>query len=614
MRARNRNELWAGVLMDELARTGLRHVVVAPGSRSTPLVLAAANHPSLEVRVDIDERSAAFFCLGVGKASGRPAAVITTSGTAAANLLPAVVEAAQSEVPLLLLTADRPPRLRGADANQAIDQERLFGRYPCFYHELSPATISGGTLRHLRSVACRAMAHARGHPGGPVHLNLPFDRPLEPTPVPGDLPQGLKAEDPLALAGRDDGAPFVRIHPRRAAPGPEAITALARRLQGARRPLLVAGPVPRPEEVGPALRRFSAKRGVPLLADALSGARYPPPEGDGAADAGRTVLGGYPVVLREALARQRLEPDLVVRFGAAPTSGELVGWLETLTTVPQLVVDGGRRWKDHLSVASEMIPADPARVVEALSDFVPRVEDDWLDAWVRAEAAVRASVSRPERTELFEGGLVAKVVRRLEPDDLLFVSSSMPVRDVDTFVPHRSTTLPVFGNRGASGIDGIVSTAAGAALATGRRVVALVGDLALLHDAAGLALLGRAGVRVLLVVLNNDGGGIFHLLPIREQEPAFTEYFATPHGRDLSHLAALYDLPHRRLDTRHPEQGGGAQAPPDDRSLRPVLDWALDLDGSGILELRTDREGNRRLREAALRRAGEAIRSRLERS
>jgi 2-succinyl-5-enolpyruvyl-6-hydroxy-3-cyclohexene-1-carboxylate synthase len=612
MTTRNRNELWAGVLVDELVRAGVREVVVSPGSRSTPVVLRIAARREIRTVVQTDERAAAFFALGVGKATGRPAAVLTTSGTAAANLFPAVVEAAQAETPLLVLTADRPPHLRGADANQAIDQVHLFGRYPRLYAELAPERITHETLGHLRAVAARAVAAAVGDPGGPVHLNLPFAKPLEPTPVPGDVPLELGENAPLAVHGRSEGRPFTRIHRRRAAATAEAVGSLEEGLRGARRPLIVAGPLPRPWETGPAIRAFAAERGIPLLADALSGARYPPGAGDEPAGDLAVVVGSYDLALREPAVRERLRPDFVVRVGASPTSAELRGWLTGLGDVQQVVIDGGERWKDHLAVASEVIGADPALVLRAvLRRGGGRPEDGWGESWRRLEGAARSVVERAERSELFEGEVVGRLARMLDPDDLLFVSGSMPVRDLDAFAPHRSDALTVLGNRGASGIDGIVSTAAGASLSTGRRVVAVVGDLALLHDAAALALLREPGVRVLVVVLNNDGGGIFHLLPVREHEPAFTRFFATPHGRDLSRLAALYDLPHRRLDARHPDEGGAAQVPPEEGVLHPLLDWGLGLGGSGIMEIRTDRDGNLRLREAAMRRARDAVRAAL---
>jgi 2-succinyl-5-enolpyruvyl-6-hydroxy-3-cyclohexene-1-carboxylate synthase len=606
---RNRNELWGRVLVEELVRAGVRQVVVSPGSRSTPLVLAAAGHSELQMVVEVDERAGAFCALGVGKASGRPAAVITTSGTAAANLLPAVVEAAQSETPLILLTADRPTRLRGADANQAIDQQHLFGRYPRFYQEVVPAPLSEGTLRHLRSVACRAVAAAVGDPGGPSHLNLPFDKPLEPTPVPGDIPPELEDEATLARTGRGARTPFTRIHPRRAAPLPVSLESLSESLRRARRPLMVAGPTPRPWEAGPVLRAFAEEAGLPLLADPLSGARY----GGGGTDTGAPELGGYDLVLGDPWIRDALAPDFVVRVGAGPTSANLSSWLGSLAEVPQVLVDGGGRWKDHQAAVSEMIPADPGLLFDSLGQAaVGSPDPEWNRVWRTVAVTLRAGLERLGRAPPFEGMVAVRLVESLSPGELLFASSSMPIRDVDAFGVLRQGDLHVLGNRGASGIDGIVSTAAGASLATGRRVTCLVGDLALLHDSTGLSLLQESGIRVVLVVLNNDGGGIFHRLPIREREPTFTRFFATPHGRDLVHLARLWDLPHHVVDLRDPPSGsavGGSGL----ESLDHALAWAGDLEGSGIVEIRTDRDENRLRRAAAEEGIQQEVRRALER-
>ncbi len=611
--------------MDELIRGGLREVVVAPGSRSTPLVMAAARRDELRLTVQIDERAAGFLALGVGKATGTPAAVITTSGTAVANLLPAVVESAQAQAPLLVLTADRPPRLRGADANQAIDQDRIFGSYPRFYHELWPGEVSDRTLRHLRSVACRAVALAGGAPAGPVHLNLPFEKPLEPTRGEGETEGRAESPGPATgpgaggkgLAGRSGGRPYTRIHSARGGPSPAAVERLKHLLRTARRPLLVAGPLPRPWLDGPALRGFAARHGIPLLADPLSGARYPA--------AAEPVVGSYDLALQSPEVRRGLVPDLVIRVGQAPTSARLNDWLAELAagdaSTRQVVVDEGGRWKDHLAVADEMLVADPSEVLGRLAagasvSAAPTESGDpgregWVQGWRGVDAALREHLEAPSSGEVYEGAAVGRLVRRMPAEDLLFVSSSMPVREVDAFAPHRDGPLQVLGNRGASGIDGITSTAAGAALTTGRRVVAVVGDLALLHDSQGLAVLREPGIRVVLVVLNNDGGGIFHLLPIRDHEPAFTPYFATPHGRDLSHLAALYDLPHRRVELRDREDREAAEEEVPDRALDRGLEWALSLDGSGVLELRTDRESNRRLRTSALQAAEQVAREAL---
>ena len=582
MTSPNRNHLWARALIDELARAGVREVVISPGSRSTPLVLAAATDPRLRLLVQVDERSAGFLALGVGKGTGRPGAVITTSGTAVANLLPAVVEAAQSEIPLLLLTADRPPHLRGADANQAIDQVHLFGRYVRMFEELTPGVISERTLRHLRGVGSRAVAAAVGDPAGPVHLNLPFAKPLEPTPVPGDVPLGLEEGRGLGAVGRSPERPFVRIRPRRRAPDPEGLRGLRDRLAAARRPLVVAGPVPRPEEVGHLIRRLGEERGVPVLADALSGARF------GEKDGGH-VLGGYDLFLRAPRFRSLARPDLILRLGATPTSAVLAGYLEEHAGTDQVVVDGGERWKDHLAVAGEYLAGDPALVLEALVGDEGSAPASWTRLWQGAEAAVRATlVQELEEGAFFEGAAVSRVARWCPPGATLFLSNSMPVRDVDAFVPDLPGVVPALGNRGASGIDGIVSTAAGASLGTGSHVVAVVGDLALIHDMNGLMALREDGIRLTLVVIQNDGGGIFHRLPIREHEPEFTRYFATPHGLEVSRIAELHGLPHTRARSLE--------------ELDRALDEAAGWDPGGIVEVPTDRDGSmERSREVAER-------------
>ena len=595
MTFRNRNELWGRVLIDELARSGVGHIVVAPGSRSAPLVLAAATDSRLRISTQIDERSAGFLALGAGKATGRPAAVITTSGTAVANLMPAVVEAAQGETPLILLTADRPPRLRGADANQTIEQRSIFGGYVRFFEELFPGDLSDAVLRGLRSVVCRSVAHALGEPAGPVHLNVPLDLPLEPVPVEGDLGPRLADGTAPGAAGRPAGRPWTRVRERRSGVAPEALGRLLATLRTARAPLLVGGVVSRPWEVGPRLVEASRATGIPLLADPLSGARYP---GRAEAPPPAGLVGGYDLALASSRIRGALAPDLIIRVGLAPVSKALAGWLESMEGVATLIVSGAGRWRDHAGLATEWIAADPARLLAALAEAGggdPPRGGPWLEAWRALESDIRAGVRGLAADPPFEALAVSRIVDRIPEEALLFVSNSMPVRDVDTFVPHRSAGLTVLGNRGASGIDGVVSTAAGIALASGRQVVAVVGDLALLHDSNGLASLRAPGVRVLLVVLNNDGGGIFHHLPIRSYEPAFTPLFVTPHGLDLGHLAALHRLRHVRVDLRPSREGRASAA-----SLGEAWSEALAGGESAILEIRTDREANSDRRAAAV--------------
>jgi 2-succinyl-5-enolpyruvyl-6-hydroxy-3-cyclohexene-1-carboxylate synthase len=655
---RQRNTLWARTLLDALAQSGVRQVIVAPGSRSTPLVLAVAADPRFETAVQVDERSAGFLGLGVGKATGLPAAVITTSGTAVANLLPAVVEASQSSTPLLLLTADRPPRLRGADANQAIVQPGIFGGYLRFEAELSPAEVSDRTLRHLRSVAARAVAAAVGDPAGPVHLNLPFEKPLEPSiraspghasPDEASPGQGWEDTKPGSSirADADAATSTPRIHPIRALPPEEVLEGLATALEEARTPLLVAGPLPRPWETGPALASLARRLGVPLLADPLSGAR------PGAWDPGKAAPGvAYDLLLRGSTGqgspsdapeggpvRSSLlpEPDLILRFGATPSSAALAAWLLERAHIPQVVVDAGGRWKDHLAVAAEVIPGDPTRVarwLETARRTPPRAETAaFSEAWATADAMVVRAV-RPllaGAAPLAEGAAAVACARHaVDRGALLFVSNSMPIRDLDALWPVGAPAppdeagspdaatepfLPAYGNRGASGIDGIASTALGVAWGSGRRVVALLGDLALLHDMNGLLRASGSGgvgsprLKVDFVVVNNDGGGIFHLLPVRDHEPHFTPFVATPHGLEPARVAALHGLPFRRIEGRRTEarrserpqiegrrieaqQAGPAEPLQLQATLDEALAWAESQPGSTLVELRTDRHEN----------------------
>jgi len=613
----NSNALWAGAFVDELARIGVREICVSPGSRSTPLVLAAARDGRFRMFSIVDERSAGFFALGMGKASGRPAVVITTSGTAGANVYPAVIEASQGEVPLLVLTADRPHRLRDTDGNQAMDQLRLFGTFPRAFFELELPRLDGPSLRHLRGLAGRAVSLALGPPRGPVHLNFPFEKPLEPGPIPGDLlgedplKEGPHREDPLetfrmeharAGTGREGGEPFVRVSPKLPSVPEEEVARVRAVLKGATRGVIVAGPVPDAWKVGPAALALGAATGFPVLADPLSGARFSPPHG-------AQVVGGYDLFLRSPHAREVLKPELILRVGGSPTSTGVLDYLAESGEARQIVVDDGSRWKDHLASAHHYIQASPAPFLGRLATEVRGAKDpEWQKVWSEAEARTRKALDRQGTGELLEGEILAAVADGLPEGANLMVASSMPIRDLDAFGFPLPKALRVFGNRGASGIDGLVSTTLGIAAAsesgarpdgTGlgagpvRPTVGVLGDLAFFHDMNGLLILKSLNFRVIFVVVNNDGGGIFHTLPIREHEPAFTQFFATPHGLDFGKVAELYGLPYSHV-----------------ASLADFEDFfskALMAEGPCILEVRTRREETHQRRREVVAAVVEAM-------
>jgi len=576
--------LWIRAFCDELARAGVREVAVAPGSRSTPLVLAFDADDRFTVRVHLDERSAAFFALGIGKASGLPAVLVTTSGTATANAFPAVIEAAQSEAPLLVLTADRPHHLRDSDANQAIDQIRLFGPYVRAFFEVAPPTVRDAALRHLRALAGRAVATARSSPAGPVHLNFPLDKPLEPMEGHAEFLD----EHALAGAGRSSGAPFVQVESGRLQVSSEALDALLDALDTARG-VIVAGPSSDPVKSGEAASRLAAATGFPLLADPLSGARFAPSHG-------AHVVAGYDLLLRAPDVHAALAPSLVLRVGASPTSAVLLAWLQTNNDVPHIVIDGGGRWKDHGATATEYVYADAADTLTALAErAASSASADWRELWRSAESAVQRALLS-SRGEPHEGEVLATVAAAVPDGGNLFVSSSMPVRDLDAFAVPRQETVRVFGNRGSSGIDGIVSTAFGVSAATAQPTVCVIGDVALFHDQNGLLWSREPDAPVVFVLIDNDGGGIFHMLPVAERDPAFTKYFSTPHGLDFRHIAEMHGI----VFSDGEIDGLGA-----------ALAGALESGRTCILRVRTDRERNVRRHREVSDAVAEAVRSAL---
>jgi 2-succinyl-5-enolpyruvyl-6-hydroxy-3-cyclohexene-1-carboxylate synthase len=539
--APNRNLLWGRILAQELARGGLRDICVSPGSRSAPIVLALHGQPGLRLTTHVDERSAGFFALGAAKATGRPVAVVTTSGTAAANLLPSVVEARLGRVPLVVLTADRPPELRDVGANQAIDQDRLFGRYSRFYADAGLPEPRPDRARHLRGLIGRALAAATGPPRGPVHLNFPFREPLDPAHVPGDVPADWAKSDATAEHGRSENAPFLRIATGPRLPDSDLVGEMGALVREHTRGLIVVGPRDGQDGFPAAAYALAKRTGYPILADPLSGLRYGAP-----VDA--PVLSGYDAFLAHPPTRELLRPDLILRFGAAPTSRSLLRMLEEAQDAHHVLIDEGDLHAEPTHRASIVLAADAEPTTRNILETAPLEPDPaWTDLWLDREAATWSILERELLRRPFEGAALARLVHLLPPDALVYVSNSLPVRDLDRFGRGSPKPLRVLGSRGASGIDGVTSAALGAAHATGRRVTLAIGDLAFLHDMGALATARRLGIPIDILLINNDGGGIFELLPIARQDPPFTELFATPHGLDLAPLAAAGGLPHRRV-------------------------------------------------------------------
>ncbi|XWX05538.1 2-succinyl-5-enolpyruvyl-6-hydroxy-3-cyclohexene-1-carboxylic-acid synthase (plasmid) [Aggregatilineales bacterium SYSU G02658] len=532
----NRNTLYSQTLVDELARSGLEHVVIAPGSRNTPLVLAFAEHPRVQVWSVLDERSAAFMALGLALATDRPVAMLCTSGSAAANFFPALVEAKQSRVPLIVLTADRPGELRHSGANQTIDQVKLFGGYALWSVDLllPEADMPADAFRSLRTTANRAYAVANGIPKGVVHLNVPFRKPLEPTPVPSD-----RTTPPEDAAPRPLNAPAATIAYGTLALNTMQLDLIANLIDTYERGIIVCGPNT-PAHARASIARLSVQTRYPLFADVASGLRFGRGE----------VIAAYDTFLSVGAPLPE-PPDVVIRFGDVPTSQPLNDYLNRIRPAYRLHLSGDGVWADdshrttHFFVADEKLAC-----MQLYSRFENRPASAWAERWHALERATQGALAAAlADVERFDGHIAHEIAPALPDGAALFVGSSLPIRNMDQFAGPTDADLQVFANRGASGIDGNVSTAVGVAAAErGRPVVALLGDLTLYHDMNGLMALRRLNVPLTLVVVNNDGGGIFHRLPIRDYEPTFTDLFITPHGLTFEHAAAMYGLRYARCE------------------------------------------------------------------
>jgi 2-succinyl-5-enolpyruvyl-6-hydroxy-3-cyclohexene-1-carboxylate synthase len=539
---------------DELARCGVREVCTSPGSRSAPLVLALVREQRLRCFSHIDERCSGFFALGAAKASGRPVAITCTSGTAAANLAPAVIEAWEARVPLIVLTADRPPELREVGAGQAIDQIKLYGSAAKWFFEVGTHAATPQSTRWMRTLACRAVWTALDGRPGPVHLNFALREPL--------VAPAVGAPEPAA--GRPEGRPWVTRTSAR--PDIDAGTyALVVAARGARRPIVVAGHAePSLEAVADACQNL----GWPLLADPLSGARR-----------GGAAIAHYEDLLGEGIADAR-RPDLVVRCGDLPTCKPLREWLAGLgDDVAQIALATPSAWQDPAGVVGLILAGEAPAMLDALAaQLHAPLDEDWLQGWKHDDERVGAAIDDVLGDELSEPGVARELARRLPAGATLFVASSMAVRDVERFTPVRADPPRVLSNRGANGIDGTVSSAFGAAAVGAGPVVLLIGDVALAHDIGGLIAGTRLDQALTIVLLNNDGGGIFEFLPIARERDVFEQHVATPHGLDFADAAALYGCAHGRADSLG--------------NFRRLLDDGLLSSVSTIIEVRTDRAEN----------------------
>ncbi|MBO1582340.1 2-succinyl-5-enolpyruvyl-6-hydroxy-3-cyclohexene-1-carboxylic-acid synthase [Bacillus sp. XF8] len=512
---------YLGAFVDELACLNVCDVVISPGSRSTPLALLMQQHEQIKTYLHVDERSAAFFALGIAKAKKRPVAILCTSGTAAANYYPAICEAFHSRVPLLVLTADRPHELRDVGAPQAMNQLNLYGSFVKQFMEMALPEAREPMYHYARMTAGRAVASALLVPKGPVHINFPLREPLIPD---------FSLEE-LWEKGR--GEYTGAVHQGSMTMTSEYVSSLTERLSSMEKGLIVCGDDSHPE-IAEGITQFAEQTGYPILGDPLSGLR----SGDHDKS---MVIDCYDTFLRNELLKDAWKPDVIIRFGGMPVSKALTQYIKKQETAVHIVVDESGKWRDPALVATEVVCASDVSFCKAIIDNMQkREQNDWCGMWKHINDKTKKKLREIETYETaFEGKVITDIVHVLPEEATLFASNSMPIRDTDTFFFNTDKKIHVMANRGVNGIDGIISTALGASTVC-EPLVLVIGDLSFYHDLNGLLAAKLHDLNVTIVVVNNDGGGIFSFLPQYESKEHFESLFGTPIGLDYEHVVKMY--------------------------------------------------------------------------
>ncbi|MFB2938978.1 2-succinyl-5-enolpyruvyl-6-hydroxy-3-cyclohexene-1-carboxylic-acid synthase [Aerosakkonemataceae cyanobacterium BLCC-F154] len=577
---RNTNTLWASIITETLKHLGLTTAIICPGSRSTPLTISFAQEKQIETIPVLDERSAAFFALGIAKKTNLPVALICTSGTAGANFYPAIIEAKESRIPLLIFTADRPPELRDCHSGQTIDQVKMYGNYPNWQTELATPSLEINILNYLRQTIIFGWERSLFPTPGPVHFNIPFRDPL--APIPDSNTNYLKSS--LSLENFFDSLQIKQVElPKYTS---YSMFPYLQEWRNSERVIIICGTAnpPLPQAYCQAISHLSQTLKSPVIAEGLSPLRN-------YHQLNPYLISTYDVILRNQQIAKQLTAEIVIQIGDLPTSKELRTWLET-TQPKRWIIDPSHHNFDSLHGKTTHLRIS----VEQLANYCqlePNVKSKYLQIWVDIEAKVRQNINQEmiTRENLFESKVAWLISQTLPPETPIFIANSMPVRDVEfSWQPNNSHIQPFF-NRGANGIDGTLSTALGIAHRQ-KSSVMLTGDLALLHDTNGFLLRNKFVGHLTIILINNNGGGIFEMLPISQFEPPFEEYFATPQDIDFAQLCATYNVEYELITSwQHLQQ-----------KLNP-----LPEKGIRVLEVRTNRKADAKWRQENLRRFAQTI-------
>jgi len=536
----NRNNIWAKIFIDQLAYIGVRYACISPGSRSTPLTYTLSRNRKIKSFIHFDERSSAFLALGIAKSTNKPVIVVTTSGTAVVELYPAIVEAYQQRVPLIICTADRPPELIGSGANQTINQHNIFKNHIQWFRDLGLPSLNESGLHYLQKVAIKAFQKSLIENSGPVHLNFPFRKPLEPFTVTDEINKKVIDIKPQKLF--QNKSDKVSLKSR-------IINKITLELVNHKKGIIIVGPMNYNSDLMISIKKLSTLLKYPILADGLSQLRF------GVTIKDKNVLCNYSSFLQSNCFVDKNNPEIILQFGRTPTSSTLERFLSETTADRYLINHFGDKF-DPSGKSKKILSLHPKDFCENLiSELkfikINRRKSRWQYNFIKAETtSEELKIKRIENSKsLNEPSIISTVIKFLPSRSNIFIGNSLPVRDLDYFFSNTSKKIVVHFNRGASGIDGVTSTALGIAIKR-KPSVLITGDLSFLHDLGALSLASKYSIPLLIIVINNNGGGIFQSLPIANRINRFNEYFITPHNLELSKIVKSFGVNYQLIDSR----------------------------------------------------------------
>jgi len=564
----NRNIIWAQIFIDQLAALGVRYACISPGSRSTPLTYVLSKNRKIKSFVNIDERSSAFFALGLAKATNKPVIVVTTSGTAVAELYPAIIEAFQQRTPLIICTADRPPEFIGTGANQTINQQNIFKNHIRWFRDLGLPSIGETSFYHLQKIAIKAYQISLTEDRGPVHLNFPFRKPLEPFSYTDEI---SKKTFQLKLQRITSNKSLY--HNTTGNGLAKALGRLTDELAKTEKGIIIAGPMEYDRRIIKGLKKLSALLKYPVFADGLSQLRCNAGKKD------KNIISNFNSILKSENFVREHEPDIILQFGRTPTSSVLESFLEETNADRYLINKYGDKF-DPTRNAKAILASEPKVFCENLLSSIKqkkitRHKSSWITDFIYAEEiSKRVKAGIIEKAKFpNEPYIINEIFKTVPSGSNVFIGNSLPVRDLDNFVNRTAKRFNIFFNRGASGIDGINSTAFGIALSK-KPTVLITGDLSFLHDLNALSIAAKYSIPLIIIVINNNGGGIFESLPIAGKVKRFGEYFITPHNLEFGSIVKSFGINHQLIIKRS--------------QLQSHLIKGLNINSASVLEIQTN--------------------------